>query len=361
MLACDNKNLAGELNIGLFKSGTQRTKWSSLDEKELYQLRLKDIFIPLEKTGLVPYLEKLQSELDLKGLSAFRPYFWFSDEWFTPDAHTGIAIPFYLSHKRLAKLQEKNLYDVEGGTPATFMKLLRHECGHAIDNAYQLRRRRKRQQLFGKSTIKYQDTYAPKPFSKKFVVHLNGWYSQSHPDEDFAETFAVWLNPRSGWKKRYPKWKGAYQKLQYMDELMQEISHTKPLLKTRRKIDPQNQITKTLGDYFEEKIDHYGVNYPSVFDVYLLKLFTNNPDLSKGIKASTFIRKIKKDVRKSVSPWTGAYQYTINEILEEVTNRCDELNLKLKFPFEQSKNQFISMLSVVTIEYIHQGSHRIAR
>ena len=133
------------------------------------------------------------------------------------------------------------------------------------------------------------------------------------------------------------------------------------MIKTRRKIDPQSQIKKTLGDHFDEKIEHYGVNYPSVFDVYLLKLFTNNPEIAKNIKASSFIRKIKKDVRKSVSPWTGAYQYTINEILDQVIGRCDELDLKLKFSFEESKHQFISMLSVVTIEYIHQGSHRIAR
>ena len=349
------------MKIGLYKPSQKKTNWSHLDDQGLYKKRLKDLYIPLEKTGLTPYLDKLQEELDAKGLTAFRPYFWFSDEWFTPDGHTGIAIPFYLSHKRLAKLQEKHLYDVEGGTPVTFMKLLRHECGHAIDNAYKLRRRRKRQQLFGKSTEKYQETYAPKPFSKQFVVHLNGWYSQSHPDEDFAETFAVWLNPRSGWKKRYKNWRGAYKKLLYMEELMGEISQVKPLVKTRRKIDPQNQITKTLGEYFDEKIDHYGVDYPSVFDVYLLKLFTNNPDIAINMKASSFIRKIKKDVRKSVSPWTGAYQYTINEILDEVIGRCNELNLKLKFPFEESKHQFISMLSVVTIEYIHQGSHRIAR
>lgn len=325
------------------------------------ELKLKDVFIPLDQTGLMPYLEKLQYELDTKGLHHFKPYFWFSDEWFTPDAHTGIAIPFYLAHKKLAKLQEKYLYDVEGGTPISFMKLLRHECGHAIDNAYRLRRKRKRQKVFGRSTIKYQDEYTPKPFSKKYVSHLNGWYAQSHPDEDFAETFAVWLNPRSGWKKRYKNWKGAYDKLLYMDELMKELSDTRPIINTRRQIDPQSRMTKTLGEHFEEKIEHYGVEHPSVYDVYLLKLFTNNPELSLNMKASTFIRKIKKDVRKSVSPWTGAYQYTINEILQEVILRADELGLKLKFPFEESKNQFISMLSVVTIEYIHDGRHKIAR
>ncbi|MBD64757.1 MAG: hypothetical protein CME62_06095 [Halobacteriovoraceae bacterium] len=324
-------------------------------------MKLKDVYIPLDQSNLKPYLEKLQYELDLKGLEKFKPYFWFSDEWFTPDGHTGIAIPFYLAHKKLAKIQEKLIYDVEGGTPTTFMKLLRHECGHAIDNAFQLRRRRKRQQVFGKSSLKYEETYAPKPFSKQYVTHLNGWYSQSHPDEDFAETFAVWLNPRSAWRKKYKNWKGAYKKLLFMDELMSELQHQKPLLSTRKQIDPQSKMTTTLQEHYDDKREHYGIDYPSEFDVHLLKLFTNNPDVALNIKASRFIREIKKDVRKSVSPWTGAYQYTINEILQEVIKRCDELNLKLKLPFDESKNQFIAMLSIVTIEYIHNGSHRIAR
>jgi hypothetical protein len=325
------------------------------------QLKLKDIHIPIEKTGLSPYLEKLQEELDQKGLSRLKPYFWFSDEWFTPDGYNGIAIPFYLAHRKLASLQEKYLYDVEGGTPSTFMKLLRHECGHVIDNAYRLRRKRKRQQVFGKSSEKYEDTYSPKPFSKKYVINVNGWYAQSHPDEDFAETFAVWLNPRSAWKKKYKNWKGAYRKLEYMDNLMSEIMDTKPLVTTKRKVDNQTQLNKKLKDHFGEKIDYYNVEYPSEFDVHLLKLFTNNPELATKVKASTFIRKIKKDVRKSVSPWTGAYQYTINEILEQIIERCERLNLKLKLPFDQSKYQFISMLSIITIEYIHNGNHKIAR
>ena len=353
----DNKGVF----ISLFKTSKITPKWVSKSDDAILELSFRDVFIPLEKTGLITYLNKLQEELNSKGLEKFRPYFWFSDEWFTPDAHTGIAIPFYLAHKRLAKLQYKFLYDVEGGTPATFMKLLRHECGHAIDNAYKLRRKRKRQKTFGKSSLKYEDTYVPKPVSKKYVMHLNGWYSQRHPDEDFAETFAVWLNPRSAWKKKYKSWPGAYKKLLYMDELMSEIKDTKPLVKTKRKIDSQVSIKKTLKEHYAEKTSHYGIDYPSIFDVHLLKLFTNNPDLSLNMKASTFVRKIKKDVRKSISPWTGAYVYTINDILHEIIERCDQLNLKLKFSFDESKYQFISMLSIATIDYIQSGNHRIAR
>ena len=228
----------------------KKTLWTKKSQQEILELRLKDLYIPIEKTGLAPYLVKLQEELNAKGLHKFKPYFWFSDEWFTPDGHTGIAIPFYLAHKKIARIQEKYLFDVEGGTPTTFMKLLRHECGHAIDNAYKLRRKRKRQEIFGKSTDKYEDSYAPKPFSKKYVTHVNGWYAQSHPDEDFAETFAVWLNPRSAWQKKYKDWKGAYKKLLYMNELMNEFVNEKPLINTKRKIDSQSTLKIKLKDHY---------------------------------------------------------------------------------------------------------------
>ncbi len=347
--------------IKLFTQLSNPPKWDTKSYQDILQMKMKDVYIPLEKTGLLPYLKKLQDELDQKGLHLFKPYFWFSDEWFTPDGHTGIAIPFYLAHKKLAKIQESQIYDVEGGTPTNFMKLLRHECGHAIDNAYRLRRKKERQNIFGKSSEKYEDTYVPKPFSKKYVRHLNGWYSQSHPDEDFAETFAVWLNPRSAWKKKYKNWQGAFKKLKYMEKLMEELVDVKPLISTRKRIDPQNQMNKLLIDHYNEKREYYGVDYPNEFDVHLLKLFTNNPEMGNRIKAANFIKSIQKDVRKSVTPWTGAYQYTINEIIQLIIKRCNELNLLLKLPKEESKNQFIAMLSVVTLEYIHNGSHKIAR
>ena len=111
------------------------------------------------------------------------------------------------------------MLEVEGGTPEWCMKILRHEAGHAIDNAYKLRQRRRRQQIFGPSYMQYPEYYTPKPYSKSFVLHLDSWYAQSHPDEDFAETFAVWLNPDSDWRARYADWP-ALKKLEYMDALM---------------------------------------------------------------------------------------------------------------------------------------------
>ena len=172
------------------------TDWATWPDERLLDLRLCDLDVKIAGSNLEDRIAQLYQELDDRGLR-FHPHFWLSDEWFCPDDVPGIAIPFYLAHPRLAKLELAHMLEVEGGDPDSCMRILRHEAGHAIENAFKLRRRRHRQQLFGNSSEPYPDDYSPKPYSKSFVLHLDSWYAQSHPDEDFAETFAVWLTPNS--------------------------------------------------------------------------------------------------------------------------------------------------------------------
>ncbi len=192
----------------LRRASTDRTpepEWADWPDEQLLDLRMCDLDLRIEGTELEERIEALYGELRTRGLR-FRPHLWLSDDWFTPDGVPGIAIPFYLAHPRLAQLELTQMLEVEGGNPEWCMRILRHETGHAIENAYLLRRRRRRQQVFGKTSEPYPDYYTPKPYSKSFVLHLDSWYAQSHPDEDFAETFAVWLNPSSMWRDRYASW-----------------------------------------------------------------------------------------------------------------------------------------------------------
>ena len=115
------------------------------------------------------------------------------------------------------------MQEVEGGTRRQCLQLLRHEAGHAVHHAFKLQRRRRWTNIFGKSSEPYPDYYQPNPASKRFVHYLDLWYAQSHPDEDFAETFAVWLDPRSNWRRRYRSWP-ALTKLEFVDELMEELA-----------------------------------------------------------------------------------------------------------------------------------------
>jgi hypothetical protein len=153
---------------------------------------------------------QLRAELEERGLR-FPLHFYISDEWFTPDGATAIAVPFYLAHPRLEKLEETQMFEVEGGEHEWGMRILRHEAGHAIDNAYKLRTRRARRETFGLPSRAYPEFYTPRPYSKSFVLHLDAWYAQSHPDEISQETFAVWLTPNSEWAQRYKGWRALQQ------------------------------------------------------------------------------------------------------------------------------------------------------
>ena len=225
--------------------------WEKLSDEQLLKQRLSSLRVAVEGTWLEDCVSTLYEELEERGIR-LRPHAWISSEWFSPADVPGIAIPFYLTHPRLMKLEKKMMLDVEGGTWSECMAILRHEAGHAMQHGYQLQRRRRWQQLFGPSSKHYPRYYRPNPASRQYVQHLRLWYAQSHPDEDFAETFAVWLRPRSNWRTRYAGWP-ALKKLEYVDELMDEIAGKRPLVTTRERVDPLHELSQTLGDHYQKE------------------------------------------------------------------------------------------------------------
>jgi hypothetical protein len=333
-------------------------EWASWPDEKLLDLRVCDLKVTIEGSHLEERINALQAELFARDL-AFEPHFWLSAEWFSPDGVPGIAIPFYLAHPRLERLERSQMLEVEGGTPEWCMKILRHEAGHAIDNGYRLRLRRRRQQIFGPSYLEYPDYYTPKPYSKSFVLHLDSWYAQSHPDEDFAETFAVWLNPHSDWRTRYVDWP-ALKKLEYMNELMGGIAGKPATVSTHRKVEPIQGIKKTLRAHYERKRRHYGLEHPHFYDRDLRRLFSDRSEFAANMKAARFIARVRKDVRRMVAAWTGEYQYTIDQVIENMLKRANELNLRLRAPEDQTKLDFIVLLTVQTMNYLHSGRHRVA-
>jgi hypothetical protein len=332
--------------------------WAAFSDEELLNVRMCDLGLSIEGTELEQRIATLNADLEARRLT-FRPYFWLSDEWFTPDGVPGIAIPFYLAHPRLAKLELAQMLEVEGADPAECLRILRHEAGHAIDNAYQLRRRPTRRRLFGLPATPYPEYYTPKPYSKSFVQHLDHWYAQSHPDEDFAETFAVWLDPQAMWATRYAGWP-AQRKLEYMDRLMRKLARRRPRVKSHRQVDPVRRLRKTLGDHYRKKREHYGLDHPDFYDRDLRNLFSDAAGYARNPSAARFVRKIRKEVRSTVASFTDSYQYTIDQLLQKIIERCREQNLRLTDSEESTKIDFMVFLTVQTMNYLHSGRHRVA-
>jgi hypothetical protein len=298
----------------------------------------------------------LHAELDERGIVA-KPHAWISSEWFSPENTPGIAIPFYLAHERLMQLERKMIIDVEGGTWSECMRILRHEAGHVMQHSYQLQRRRKWQKLFGRSSQRYPRYYRPNPASRNFVQHLRLWYAQSHPDEDFAETFAVWLRPRSNWRTRYVGWP-ALKKLEYVDELMTEIAGEPPLLANREQVDPIESLTETLGEHYRKKQALYAFDTPTTYDRDLLRLFSADPRHRRSQAASTFIRQNRAKIRQLVSKWTGEYQLTLDAILDDMVARCRELDLRAVGPKPTLIVEFAVLLTAKTMHALFGPSQR---
>lgn len=301
--------------------------WEELPVEELLDVRLCDLDLRIEGTALEERIRALHDELERAGLR-FRPYVWLSTDWFTPAGATGFAIPFFLAHPRLVRLEHRQMYEVEGGNRSWCMKLLRHETGHAIDHAHRLHRRKRWRETFGPVSRPYRFSYAAKPFSKRFVHNLDYWYAQSHPLEDFAETFAVWLRPRSSWRKAYAGWP-ALAKLQYVDELMAEIADGRAPVRTRERIDSLPRLRTTLREYYRQKKARYRIGQPSSYDRDLLRLFAPGERNGPRRTAAGFLRKRRQELRSRVSTMTGQYRYVVDQALNELIARCRELDLRV--------------------------------
>ena len=339
------------------RRATLPADWPALPDEQLLDVRMADLPIQIEGTTLGDRIAQLREELAARQLH-FSLHFYLSDEFYTPDGSSSIAIPFYLAHERLARLEEAQMFEVEGGEHAWCMRILRHEAGHAIDNAYKLRLRRQRREIFGSPTRPYPDFYTPKPYSKSYVLHLDAWYAQSHPDEDFAETFAVWLTPNSQWRQRYKGWP-ALKKLEYLDTLMRALTKERPRIDNVEEVDPLPSLKQTLRQHYRRKRRHYGVDYPNFYDRDLRRLFSDAADFSDNMTAAQFIARIRRPVRKVVASWTGIYQYTIDQVLEDMIERCQELKLRLAVPEDQARQEFTVLLTVQTMNHLHAGGHRL--
>ncbi|MDP9177930.1 MAG: putative zinc-binding metallopeptidase [Gemmatimonadota bacterium] len=334
----------------------RRFPWATWSTERLLQLRIKDLGLTIEGTWLEPRVHALHETLERRGVR-LRPHIWLSEEWFSPQGVPGFAIPFYLAHPRLIRLERSQMLDVEGGTRGEFTRIIRHETGHAIQHGYQLQRRRAWQRLFGKSSERYPDYYRPNPASKRYVQHLRLWYAQSHPDEDFAETFAVWLRPRSEWRKRYAGWP-ALRKLEYVDELMGEIVDRTPLITTRQRMEPVSTITKTLAQHYAERKAKYSEGLPDIYDRDLRRIFSDSPAHRNQPLASVFLRRHRTEIRRMVAKWTGEYEFTLDVVLGQMLRRSRELRLRAVGGDRQLRMDFAVLLTVKTMHFLYSEGRR---
>jgi hypothetical protein len=327
--------------------------WVALKDEELLNVRICDLSVRIEGSELEKRVGEFYGELGERGV-ALRPDCYIGDEWFSPEGVPAIAIPFYLAHPRLKTLEMHQMMEVEGGTAEWCRMLLRHECGHAIDHAYRFSSRKDWYKVFGSPDAEYTpETYRPRPYSRSFVRHLPNWYAQAHPDEDYAETFAVWLGaPPDEWRQRYRGWK-ALDKLEYVHTLMQEAAGRPPLVTRGRRISEAQKLRKTLGRYYAARRKLYAEDFPDFYDADLRAIFENGEP--GGESAARVMRKHRAALIESIVQWTGQRNYTVNMLVRKLIQRCQEL--KLPAPQEPARLHFelSAYLATLVTNHLHTG------
>jgi Putative zinc-binding metallo-peptidase len=331
--------------------------WADYADDALLQLRFSSLRLRLRNSLIWPDVERLYEELDRRGIR-FRPHVWMSTEWFSPDGIPGFAVPFYLAHPRLRQLERNIMGDVEGGNRKWRLRILRHETGHALDNAYALRRRADWRRVFGKASAPYPDAYSPRPSSRRHVLHLGHWYAQSHPTEDFAETFAVWMQPKSRWRRDYAEWP-ALRKLDFIDELMERIAEQAPRHRDRSVVEPLARLDQTLGEHYRLKKARYG-GTERRYDRWMARVFVTRQQRPRGVRASRFVREIEPQLRRLLERRARLHPYFVDHAIRTVRQRARELDLVLRAPRRESKRAVVRLHERIVLDVLQRNRENYA-
>jgi hypothetical protein len=313
---------------------------------ELLNSRICDLGMSIEGSLIEPFIQRLYRELADRGLE-FQPEVYATDAWGCPDEVPVIGIPFYLLDKRLARVEEEQTGEIE--TNQIIMMLLRHEAGHAINYAYRLYKHPDWVEMFGPFSRPYRDVFRPNPFSRQFVRHIvhhqyGRTYAQKHPDEDFAETFAVWLTPRSGWKRRYRNWP-ALRKLKFVDNLMKRIREEDPKVTRGSLCTPVAEMDMLLAEHYGQRAERYRAAAQGYVDDKLREVF---PEVRGRIlePAGDLIRKHAEDMVGRVTRWSALDVEEVRTLLGKLEDRAEVLDLHYRRP--QAAEKLMDVTAMAT-------------
>lgn len=291
-------------------------------------MRFRDLKLKVVESPVHRDVVHVVSQLARRGIR-FKPHVWFSTDWFSPDGVPGVAVPFFLGHQRLTRLERRMMGDAEGNRRGWRLRLLRHEIGHAIDTAFALRRRRDFREVFGSVSAPYPSAYTVRPRSRDHVLNLEHWYAQSHSTEDFAETFAVWLGPRARWRAEYANWP-ALEKLEFVDRLMAEVAERPPGNRDRSIVAPLSDNSRTLREHYRRRA-HWRAG-DSRYDAWLVRVFPPRAASSAAGSAERFLLAGKVQLGRTLLRRTREHPYLIFQVLRSLSHRARELDLVVRGP-----------------------------
>lgn len=322
---------------------------------------IRQLGLQIAGTRLEPVLRELEGELERAGIR-LRPHFYLSTEWGVPFDTISIAIPFYLARPELTAIHGEYAGHVEGTSPADILRYLRHEMGHVINYAYRLYEQPEWVQHFGSITQPYEEEYRPAPFSRRFVRHLPGWYAQKHPDEDWAETFAVWLTPGLDWRAEYADRREALAKLAYCDRTMQDLKGREPLVTTTELDEDVGELNASLQEYYGRSATS-PAEMPRGLEGALRAIFEDLSEsadsaAARNKPAAELIRRLEPDLSANVYRWTGHFPERTRQLVRHLAALAERLHQGYAADREQSAAVAVTTLvTALAMNHVHRGSY----
>jgi Putative zinc-binding metallo-peptidase len=328
------------------------TEWDE-ERNALLGRRISELGLQIRGSRVERLVDELYKELATRAIS-FRPPVYLSDQWGCPDGTPLIGLPFYLVDRRLEKLEEEMSGAVEDDAEA--MRYLRHECGHAINYVFHLYDREDWRRTFGSFSRPYRERYRADPFSRAHVRHILGWYAQKHPDEDFAETFAVWLTPGLDWRGEYADWP-AIGKLEYVDRVMAEVRELVPEVPPPTADDlPVESMHYTIAEHYDSDSEEIPIGDARQFDADLRRIFAAASDAPSGMAADEFIRRHYREMLVRLSYWTGETPAVVRSLLDHLITRARVLALRVSGLEATTLIELTAFGTAVVMNYRHTQS-----
>lgn len=323
------------------------------DLRALLPQRISQLGLKLEGSPVERYVKMLYREVERKGLKHFRPPCYLTDEWGCPSGEPIIGIPFYLADAKLARLEDE-IDDVED--EREIRMYLRHEAGHAFNYAYKLYETAEWRELFGPFNRPYRERYRPVPFDRHFVRHIEGWYAQKHPDEDFAETFAVWLTPRSRWRVRYRGWP-AMRKLRYVDRVAHALRDSEPPVRLASTDITVEEMNMTVEEFFRA---NQGEIAPVevALENDLPDFFVRKGRRRQGIRpAWEMVREHRIPLINKIEYWTGVHRGVVRALVDSIADAAERLQLHVETKTERAALvELTTYATTLSMNYLTRGS-----
>jgi hypothetical protein len=332
----------------------------SFRESNLFEAPIRDLQLAIGQTPLAPMIEEFLQELMAKGIQRLKPRFHLSTEWGVPFGTVVIGIPFYLARPELTELHGEEVGHIEGLSRVDILRYLRHEMGHVVNYAYKLYDQEEWVKLFGSITQPYLEDYRPQPFSRRYVRHLPGWYAQKHPDEDWAETFAVWMTPDRNWREEYAKWPSALAKLEFCDATMARLNREDPVVTATDLDEDVGELKYSLRDFYKnipvenEPAAGLDGDLRAIFD----DLAALESKATDSRPAGALIRRLERALMADVFRWTGHFPERTRSLVRHLAQRADVL--AQAYPQEAEMQAIVGITILVTslaMNYVHRGSY----